>query len=227
MTDAPGIVTSVSLDDSPAPRPRRGEHSAVILAAARRLIDQKGESFTTQELIKEAGVALQTFYRCFAGKDQLLLALIEDMIGEACELFEASAQHLDDPLERLRAYVTSVMTGLQSATGGAGPRFIVAEHWRLHQLFPDEMAEATKPLADLVQRELERAEAAGLATPSDAERDAWLVTTLVMAVYHHYAFHLNDPNVESAADDVWSFCLAAIGGGAPASRRRFSVRRRG
>jgi TetR/AcrR family transcriptional regulator len=43
-----------------------------IIDAARRLIIAQGSSFTTQDLIKEAGVALQTFYRHFAGKDQLL-----------------------------------------------------------------------------------------------------------------------------------------------------------
>ena len=40
-----------------------------MLDAARRLIVAKGEEFTTQELVAEAGVALQTFYRYFASKD--------------------------------------------------------------------------------------------------------------------------------------------------------------
>ena len=38
----------------------------------------KGPNFTTQELVKEAGIALQTFYRYFGSKDHLHLAVIED-----------------------------------------------------------------------------------------------------------------------------------------------------
>ena len=48
--------------DQPASR-LRPRNRVAILDAARRLVDDKGEAFTTQELIKEAGVALQTFYR--------------------------------------------------------------------------------------------------------------------------------------------------------------------
>jgi AcrR family transcriptional regulator len=199
------------------PAPRRAQQSQAIVAAARRLIDEKGGGFTTQELIKEAGVALQTFYRHFPGKDQLLLSVIEDMISENSILYEQSAAHLDDPLDRLHVYVTAALRSLRQE--GGHPRFITAEHWRLHQLFPDEIAQATKPFADIVQRELEAAEAVGLLQPANPERDAWMIMTLVMSAYHHYAFHLNDPRVDTVADDVWRFCLAAVGG---TDRRRGS-----
>ena len=43
---------------------RRAGHGR-SLRRPRRLIETKGPSFTTQELIKEAGIALQTFYRYF------------------------------------------------------------------------------------------------------------------------------------------------------------------
>ena len=63
-------------------RARSIEQAKSMVDAARRLIAQKGERFTTQELVKEAGVALQTFYRHFEGKDQLLLAVLEESIAE-------------------------------------------------------------------------------------------------------------------------------------------------
>ena len=74
-------------DRSPAvqrSRARQMEQATLIVDAARRLIAERGERFTTQELVKEAGVALQTFYRIFAGKDQLLLAVFENLIAESC-----------------------------------------------------------------------------------------------------------------------------------------------
>ena len=66
-------VTESGLDTGPRSK---------ILAAGRILIATNGADFTTQAVIQEAGVALQTFYRYFKSKDQLLLALIGDLIRE-------------------------------------------------------------------------------------------------------------------------------------------------
>lgn len=202
-------------DRSPAvqrSRERQMEQAKVVVGAARRLIAERGERFTTQELVKEAGVALQTFYRLFAGKDQLLLAVFEDMIAEHCLQFEEAAHALPDPVARLRFYVTEAVQSLGTdGVGGIGPRFVTAEHWRLSQLFPDEMAHATQPFTDLVARQLDAAAAEGSLAPADPERDAWFVTNLVMAVYHHYAFASSTPDVAAIAGQLWAFCRNALG----------------
>jgi hypothetical protein len=101
---------------------------------------------------------------------------------------------------------------------------MTSQHWRLHQEFPDEMAAATKPFADLVEEVLEAALAAGRLSPRDPERDAWMINKLVMSVFHHYAFVDDDPTAATVAEDVWRFCLAAVGGGAPAATTRRKVR---
>jgi AcrR family transcriptional regulator len=187
-------------------------HTDAIIAAAHRLIEQKGETFTTQELIKEAGVALQTFYRRFGGKDMLLIAVIEAMITQRCVELELAAQSIDDPVARLHLYVTSSLEALRPTPGAYTPRFITSEHWRLHQIYPEKMSAATKPFADLVQRALEAGQREGRLEPRNPERDAWMITTIVTAAFHHYAFLPDDPAVDSVADDVWHFCLSAVGG---------------
>ena len=202
-------------DRSPAvqrSRARQIEQAQAIVKAARRLIAERGERFTTQELVKEAGVALQTFYRLFAGKDQLLLAVFEDMIAESCELYEQAARELPDPVARLRFYVTAALETISSDAADIGPRFVTAEHWRLHELFPEEMSQATQPFTALVTRQLEVATAEGVLSSADPSRDAWFVTKLVMAVFHHYAFADRAPDMRAIGDDLWGFCLTALGG---------------
>ena len=83
-------------------RARSVQQARVIVEAARRLIDEKGENFTTQELIKEAGVALQTFYRHFGSKDELLLAVLEENVEQGVDEMEAIAARESDPVEQLR-----------------------------------------------------------------------------------------------------------------------------
>ena len=220
MTAAGYPLASVerAVDRSPATqqlRARRVEQTKQIVDAARRLIAERGNQFTTQELVKEAGVALQTFYRLFAGKDQLLLAVFDDLIAEQCAQYEQAARELADPVARLRFYITTALESVAAEDGGIAPRFVTAEHCRLYQLFPAEMNEATQPFTDLVARQLELAAADGLLAPADIERDAWFVTKLVMAVFHHYAFADDAMDAETIGDQLWEFCAAALRAGGP------------
>jgi AcrR family transcriptional regulator len=189
----------------------RNRHA--ILDAARRLVDDKGEAFTTQELIQEAGVALQTFYRHFQGKDQLLLAVIGDLTAQHCADLEERAAELTRPDERLRFYIVETLDTLTVAPGASGARFMTSQHWRLYQSHPEEVVAANQPFADLVRRELEAGHAAGVLAPRDPEADAWLITKLVMAVFHHYAFLPEDESSQTIVDATLEFCLAAVGAG--------------
>jgi AcrR family transcriptional regulator len=187
-------------------------NTEALLAAAHRLVLEHGEDFTTQDLIKEADVALQTFYRHFGGKDQILLAVVADLIAGHCASLEARGRRIKDPVARLRFYVTATLEALGAdEEGAAGARFMTSQHWRLHQERPDELAAATKPFADLVQAALEAGRDAGVLHPRDPERDAWIINKLVMSVFHHFAF-VDDPAAATVAEDVWQFCLAAVGG---------------
>ena len=183
----------------------------MIVAAARRLLARQGE-FPTQDLVTEAGVALQTFYRYFAGKDQLLLAVLEDLIAEQSQAWEAEAAAIVDALERLRFYVTRPLSALGGPDAIVGARAVTAEHWRLQQLFPDEIAHVDRPLVGLVRRTLEAARDAEQATPNDPEHDARLIVDLVRSTYHHYAYASLDRSLDDIADHIWRFCLRAVGG---------------
>ena len=144
-------------------RTRIANQVRLMLDAALRLIREKGDAFTTQELVKEAGVALQTFYRYFASKDELLLAVIADAMTGACTRWADAGRELPDPVARLRFYITAVIDVLDSESGGGGTaRFVVSTHWRLHRVFPDELAEAEKPFVDLLLGEINAAVDAGL-----------------------------------------------------------------
>ncbi len=190
---------------------RSVEQARVIVVAAQRLLQESGEGFTTQELAKEAGVALQTFYRYFAGKDELILAVIEEAIIDGCAEMRSRAAHLDNPLDRLRLYVTGAIEALAGSNPGV-TRFITAEHYRLHQLFPTELAAASEAFAEMLLPEIEAAVEAGDLTSSDPATDAWFVTQLSMATFHHYAYVTPTDPITVVAEQLWAFCLRALGG---------------
>lgn len=194
-------------------RVRIAQQVRQMLDAARRLMDVKGDEFTTQELVAEAGVALQTFYRYFASKDELLVAVIGDAMTDACERWEQAAAELPDPLARLKFYITATLERLGDAEAGGTARFVVSTRWRLHRQFPKELADAERPFVDLLRSEIAAAIDAGLLNPPDPEWDSWFLAELLRSVYHFYAFA---PHAEGELDVVreqlWRFCLTALGG---------------
>jgi TetR/AcrR family transcriptional regulator len=186
----------------------------VLVDAALRLIALKGDAFTTQDLVKEAGVALQTFYRYFTSKDELMLAVISDTLTSAAESWAAASMEVPDPIDRLHLYITSIFETVdRGGDGAATALFIVSTHWRLHRILPAELADAEKPLVDLVLAEIRRGQAAGVLHPSNPEADAWFFMELVRSVYHHYAYAPDRSDVLKT--DLWNFCLKALGGAVP------------
>jgi AcrR family transcriptional regulator len=186
-----------------------------IVKAAEHLLETQGGHFTTQQLVREAGVALQTFYRCFAGKDELLLAVLEDLIAQGAHDMARLAEDIDDPLARLRFFVTWPIELLED--NAAANKVVTAEHWRLHQLYPEDVARATQHFSDLIEPEIEAAARAGVLSPVDPPRDAAMITKLVMAMVHHYAFTGLGDGVDVVTDHLWRFLLAALGGSTDAA----------
>ncbi len=189
------------------------EQARHIVDAAQRLLATQG-GFTTQELAKEADVALQTFYRYFGSKDELLLAVFEESIAEGCELMRERAAALTDPIDRLHFFITGAVKegDLPDGDIAAMERHMTSEHYRLHQLFPEELARASQPFTDMLVPEIEAAAAAGLLAPADVERDAWFVNQLVTATFHHRAFAPDDGSPASDPEALWAFCVRALGG---------------
>jgi AcrR family transcriptional regulator len=192
-------------------RTRIANQVRLMLDAARRLIGEK-DDFTTQELVAEAGVALQTFYRYFASKDELLLAVIGDAMTEACDRWVVAGESISDPMERLRFFITAPLDQFRGDNKEtAGMRFITSAHWHLHRIFPNELAEAGKPLVDLMVAEINNAAASGLLRPRNPKWDAWLIVEQMRAVCHYYAYAPNSRDELAATkENLWQFCRTAL-----------------
>jgi hypothetical protein len=110
----------------------------------------------------------------------------------------------------LHLYITAVIDVLDSEGGGGETaRFVVSTHWRLHRIFPDELSEAEKPFVDLLLGEINAGMDAGLLRPADPKWAAWFIAELVRSVYHYYAYVPRQPDVK---EQLWEFCLTALGG---------------
>ena len=194
-----------------APAHPQIEQAEAIVDAARRLVTEAGEQFTTQELVNEAGVALQTFYRLLRRQGQLLLAVFEDLILEACEGFRLRAAGLGDPVERLHSHVTAVIVLLDEidANRALPPASSPPSTGGCPGCSPPRWRRRRSPTPTCCRPRSAPPPTPARLRSTDPKRDAWLMEQLVLSVFHHHTCSgASDPDL---AEDLWRFCLQGIG----------------
>jgi AcrR family transcriptional regulator len=201
----PGAV-ELPLD---AARTRLVERSARLVAAARDLADERGSAaFTVHEVARRGGSSLKGFYRCFASKDDLLVALLAEDSLLGAEILDVRVGTETEPAARLRAYLCGLFELLthQGAVGYA--RVLVREHVRLGEARADDLRAALAPMVDVLEREIASAYASS-ARRGDAQRDAQTVFALVLDGIHDVALGRAEPLDQ--AEYLWQFCCGALG----------------
>lgn len=168
-------------------------------------------------------MSLSAVYTYFAGKDELLLAVLEEAIRGASDRLRAQLDTCDHPIDRLR---TAIVGPLLYAVGPQRPPADVPalsrERDRLGDLFPVESQLATDQLVDILRHELATAAEAGLLTPIDPDHDATTIYNLWTTQLRDLrrSGQLDEPaQVNAAADYLWQVSrrLLRIHGNDPSS----------
>lgn len=112
-------MTQVESTDHPQQAARRtlAEHrSRQLLDAAARLMEREGsEAVSMQALAAEAGVSVGLIYRYFGSKEDILYAVIVDVLDAlATALPKAVEEAAEDPVRRLAATFTAYCTVIDS-----------------------------------------------------------------------------------------------------------------
>jgi AcrR family transcriptional regulator len=185
-----------------------------FVAAARELAAETGSSaFTVQQVVERAGGSLKSFYRRFDGKDDLLLALLEEDSAMGAALLAGMIARRRAARMRVRAWLTGLFRLM--AAGDVGyVGVLVREHRRLAEARPERTERALAPFIDLLADELATAMDQGVVRAGDARRDAATVFDLVLLKIHDMAMGRADLDPEKMADYVWAFCWSGLAGDA-------------
>jgi AcrR family transcriptional regulator len=192
-------------------RGRSLERMTRLVAAARDLANDTGSAeFTVVQVARRAGFSLKAFYQCFSGKDELLLALVEEDSGMGAYLLADHLSRYSDPVERVRTYVEGLFELLThpGAVGYAG--VLVREHRRLGEGSPGELEQALAPLVDLLASELAAVDAAGRAEIRDPARAAATVFGVLLGGINDVTTGQADPTEMAAW--LWQFCWSGLAG---------------
>ncbi|MBM3674556.1 MAG: TetR family transcriptional regulator [Actinobacteria bacterium] len=106
------------------------------------------------DIVRTAGLSNQVFYRHFKGKDELLLALLEDGRERLTATVERRMQRASTDAGRVRSWVEAVLAQARDANAADTTRPFVANADRLTAAYPDEVrlsrSRLVGPLAALV-----------------------------------------------------------------------------
>jgi AcrR family transcriptional regulator len=189
-------------DEGGAVRPRDVGRTERLVAAARDLANRTGSAaFRVADVTEGAGLSLKSFYRCFPGKDDLLLALLEDdsRLGAALVRDRVGER---TGAEAARAYVHALLAlaATPGAEGYAG--VLVREHRRLSEHRPDELRESLAPLVDLL---------AGFVPGTEPRRAAETMFSVLLLGIHEIVLGRVD-DVDELAEYLFRFCWRGLEG---------------
>jgi AcrR family transcriptional regulator len=195
------------------------DRSRQLIDAANELLAEGGlEGLTIRAMLKRTGLARRAFYERFAGKDDLVLAVFEETMLEAANLYRDEARQLSKPLEKIRMIVVGLVMGAIDNDDGFGELRVAAmvrEHLRLAQTRPGELQAALQPLLDFFAELVTEGIRIGQLRDSDPVLQATLIYNLVATTLHtelmmKEAFGAGTARKERLADEIWEFCRRAI-----------------
>jgi AcrR family transcriptional regulator len=155
------------------------ERRAATESEIRRLVDAAfavmrradGVDPRVSDIVREAGLSNQAFYRHFRSKDELLVAVMEEGRQRLLSSLERRMADAPDPVGAVRAWIEGVMAQAEHPRAAEATRPFAVDAARLAHRFPEETAASAAAL----QAPLAAALAA--AGSPDPARDA-------EAVYH-------------------------------------------
>jgi AcrR family transcriptional regulator len=195
----------------PGARTRQAEVTTRLVESARDLMwDAGGPTFTVTQVVAAAGTSLKSFYRCFAGKDELLVALFEDDARRGADALVSLVDTEDEPLERLRVVVVGLFRFLTVDGRLPYAAALVREHLRLAESRPDQLRGVLNPFVGVFEDAVAAAQACGAVRAGDARRDARTLFHLVLSHLHAVICHQIEEPPTEVAEELWAFCSAAL-----------------
>jgi AcrR family transcriptional regulator len=192
-------------------RARALARSSRFLATALELVEESGRAdFTIQTLIDRSNLSLRAFYQHFAGKDELLLALYENVTSQFTENIRQEVSAADGPMDELEAFCRGVLSRAESSKA-VGGRVMTIYNLSLEIERPEDFAKVWEPHLRLLTKILTACARAGLVrndlTPAQLTT---LLNTTLTALAQIGVFNLGGAGTKLNEDQLWAWCKQAV-----------------
>ncbi|MGV0793762.1 TetR/AcrR family transcriptional regulator [Mycolicibacterium sp. XJ1819] len=176
-----------------------------IMAAAYRVIGRTGTlDFTMRDLLAEAGLSTQGFYRYFPSKGHLVAALLEEGQRILVDYLRRRIAGGHTPAEKVAAWIEGVMAQVIDAEARTRTRPFLVD-----PKYPQLLTSSKDALVALLEDAI--TSPSRPRRPAGGRADAEFVFHTALSVMTEYAF-LDEAPPREFVDELVSFCLRAIEG---------------
>jgi len=152
-----------------------------LVGAAFTLIERTGNlEPKVSDILAEAGLSNQAFYRHFRSKHELLVAVLDEGIRGLADYLERRMSTSPDPVSAIREWVRGMALQAQDPNGARASRPFALARGRLAEEFPAEVFEAQSTVTTPLEQVLERAKSSAPFESVDPAADAETAYHLVM-----------------------------------------------
>jgi AcrR family transcriptional regulator len=187
-----------------------------IVDATYRLIERTGAiDPSLREVLAEAGLSTQAFYRFFRSKDELMLVILDDGRRQLLGYLEHRMARATSPADKVRAWIEGVLAQAADPDAAARTRPFLVNQDRLVEAFPEEQQASVDRLVDLLVGSLEELRTTvpgrgGRRGPGTARRDAEAIYRLSLATLHDHLAAGTKPSSDDV-DHLVGFVLRGVG----------------
>jgi AcrR family transcriptional regulator len=193
--------------------PRRAayqEEVARLVRAGSELMREKGTvDPRVGDIVRRAGLSNQAFYRHFRGKDELLLAILEDGTRELVGYLEHRMASAASPLGQIRQWIQGVLAQALVPEAAEATRPFAVNRARLAERLPEGGVGSAEALKAPLRAALARAAAGGELPGAEPEADAEAVYQLAMGWMQEQLVQRARPS-EEAARALVEFALRGL-----------------
>jgi len=161
---------------------------------------------TIRDILAEAGLSTQAFYRHFASKDDLMLVLLDDGRRRLLDYLGHRMAKANDPAGAVRAWIEGVMNQVVDVAAAERTRPFLLNQDRLAEKFPDAQIASVAALVDLLVPVLAEVAAPG----HDPQADATAIYHLTFSTMRQHAVTRTRPTKREVSGLV-AFALAGAG----------------
>jgi AcrR family transcriptional regulator len=183
-----------------------------IIEATYRVIERAGSvDPRMREILAEAGVSTQVFYRHFQSKNELMLVLLDDGRRRLATYLEHQMEKAGDPLQQVRAWIEGTLEQVRDTGAAARTRPFARSLGQLQEQYPEEHRESVEVLVQLLRTAIDAAVEAGQVTVADAGDSAMLIYLMTHGLMDRHLREVTTPT-DAEVERCVQFALRGIGG---------------